>query len=102
MISHTCSKQEIIAKMTHYATNINSTNIELSTIRYRINYTIHLPDVNYIIIITDTIPTARQIFDILIHLYQLHSITILKNLKKFFYKNPNNIIEYWDCLDSIK
>ena len=102
MISHTCSKQEIIAKMTHYATNINSTNIELSTIRYRINYTIHLPDVNYIIIITDTIPTARQIFDILIHLYQLHSITILKNLKKFFNKNPNNIIEYWDCLDSIK
>ena len=88
--------------MTHHVTNVNFTEAELFAIRYGINHTIYLLDINHIIIITDTIPAARQIFDMLIHLYQLHSITILKNLKKFFNKDLNNIIEFWDCLDSIK
>ena len=38
----------------------------------------------------------------LIHLYQLHSIVILRDLKKFFNKNLSSVIEFWDCLDSIK
>jgi len=29
-----------------------------------------------------------------IHPYQLHSIIILKDLKKFFNKDPNNIIKF--------
>jgi len=97
MISHICRGQEIIAKMTHHITNVNFTEAELFAIRYEINHTIYLLDVNHIIIIiiiTDTIPVARQIFDMLIYLYQLYSITILKNLKKFFNKNLNNIIEF--------
>jgi len=38
----------------------------------------------------------------LIHLYQLHSIAISRDLKKFFNKNLSNVIEFWDCSDSIK
>jgi len=87
--------------MTQYTTNISSTKVELLAIRYRINHAIHLPNVNCIII-TDTILGARQIVDILIHPYQLYSIMISENLKKFFNKNPNNIIKFWDCPDSVK
>ena len=58
-ISYTYREQEIIAKITHHATNVNSTKVELFAIRYGINYTIHLLNVNYIIIITDTILAAR-------------------------------------------
>jgi len=96
LISYTHRSQEIIAKTTHYATNVNSTEAELFSIRYKINHTVYLSDVNYIIVITNAI------FDMLIHLYQLHFITILKDLKKFFNKNSNNIIEFWYYLNSIK
>jgi len=102
MISHTCKGQGIIAKMTHHTTNINSTKVELFAIRCRINHVIYLLNVNHIIVIIDAIPADGQIFDMLINLYQLHSIVILKDSKKFFNKNSNNIIEFWDCLDSIK
>ena len=37
-----------------------------------------------------------------IHLYQLYSIAILKDLKKFFKKSPNNSIDFQDCLGSVK
>jgi len=69
MISHTCRGQEIIAKMTHHTTNINSTEVELFTIRCRINHTIYLLDVNHIIIIIDAILSARHIFDMSIYPY---------------------------------
>ena len=45
--------------MTHHVTNVNFTEAELFAIRYGINHTIYLLDINHIIIITDTIPAAR-------------------------------------------
>jgi len=54
-ISHIYREQEIIVKITYYVTN----KVEIFTIRYEINHTIHLPDINCIIIIIDTILTAR-------------------------------------------
>ena len=44
----------------------------------------------------------KWIFDTSVYLYQLHSITISKNLREFFNKNPNNSISFWDFPDSIK
>ena len=35
----------------------------------------------------NAIPAAKQIFDSLIHSYQLYTIAISSNLKKFFNKN---------------
>ena len=44
-----------------------------------------------IIIITDAIHSARQIFNLLSHPYQLQSIIILQDLKAFFLiKRQNN------------
>jgi len=51
-----------------------------------------MQNITHIIIITDAIPAAKYIFDMSIHLYQLHSITILNNLKSFFNKNSNKFI----------
>ena len=49
-ISHTCRGQEIIAKITHYATNINSTEAELFAIRYEVNHAIHLSNINALLL----------------------------------------------------
>ena len=54
-ISHIHRGQEIIAKITHYVTN----KVEIFSIRYGINHTIYLLDINYIVIIINTILTAR-------------------------------------------
>jgi len=99
LISYICRGQEIITKSVHHVTNVNSIKTELFAIKCEINHATHLQDINHIIVITDTILAAKQIFDILIHPYQLHFITILKNLKEFFNKSSNNFI---DCSDSIK
>ena len=94
--------QEIIAKTIHYTTNVNSTEAELFAIRCRISHATHLQDIDHTIVITDTIPATKQIFNIIIHLYQLHPIVISKDFKKFFNKISNNFIDFWDCLESIK
>jgi len=78
LISHIHRGQEIITKSVYHATNVNSTEAELFTIKYEINHTTH------------------------IHPYQLHSIAILKDLKEFLNKSLNNFINFWDCPDSIK
>jgi len=101
-ISHFYRGQEIITKSVHHTMNIISTEAELFAIRCGINCAIHLQNVECIIVITDATPAAKQIFDISMHLYQLHSITIFKDLRGFFNKNPNNLIDFWDCLESVK
>ena len=64
--------------------NVTSTEAELFAIRYSINCTIYLQNVKYIVVITDAILAAKQIFNTSIHLYQLYSITISKNLRVSF------------------
>ena len=61
-----------------------------------------LQDIICIIVITNAITAAKWIFDSSVHLYQLHSIVISKNLRCFFKKNSNNAIAFWNCPDSIK
>ena len=78
--------------------NIMSTKTELFAIRYSINHATQMQNITCIIIITD----AKYIFDMSIHLYQLHSITIFNDLKGFFNKNSNNLISFWDCPSSEK
>jgi len=82
--------------------NVTSTEVELFTIRCDINCIIHSQNVECIVVITDIILALKQIFNTFMYLYQLYSIAILKNLKEFFNKNPNNSIDFWDCLESIK
>ena len=60
-----------IKKTLHQAINIITTEAELSVIRCEISQAIQIPNISYIIIITDSIHTAQRIFDSNIHFYQL-------------------------------
>ena len=76
LILHIHSSQNILAETIYYAINITFTKAELFSIRYGINQAIQVPNTKNIIVITDVIHTARYIFNLSFHLYQLHSITI--------------------------
>ena len=77
--------------------NVTSTEAELFLIRYGINQAVQVPNTEYIIVITDTIPAARYILDLSTYLFQLHSITIFQDLRAFFNKRSINSIMFWDC-----
>ena len=60
-----------IIKTIHHAINIISTEAELFTIRCRLNQATQLTDIEYIIIITDSIYIAKKIFNSSVYLYQI-------------------------------
>jgi len=86
-----------IVKIVHHATNVTTTKVELFAIRCGINQAVNLLGILKIIIITDSIYAARSIFDSSIHLFQVHSAAISKELRKFFLTNNNNSIKFWEC-----
>ena len=69
LVSYIYRDQEIIAKSVYHIMNITSIEAKLFTIRYRINHAIYLQDITCIIIITDTIPDTKHIFNMSIYLY---------------------------------
>jgi len=96
-IAHIYRDQTCIKKLYYQAMNILPTEVELFAIRCSINQAVNIPDINYIVIITDTIHATEKILDFSCHLYQLHIITISHKLKTFFQANPTNSIAFWDC-----
>jgi len=71
--------------------------VELFTIRCGINQASNQEDISKTIIVTDSIHIAKKIFDLLLHPYQIHAVAILNELCKFFVRNQNNLIEFWEC-----
>ena len=69
LVSYIYRDQEIIAKSVQDIMNITSIEAKLFTIRYGINHAIHLQDITCIIIITNTIPDTKHIFNMSIYLY---------------------------------
>ena len=97
LISHVHIYDRLVIKTIHHIVNIMSTEAKLFVIRYGINQAIYLPNVKYIFVITDSIHTAKRIFDSLSHPYQIHLVAISSKLREFFQKDSNNSIEFWDC-----
>jgi len=62
---HICNRP--IVKIIHYTANIISTEAVLFAIRYSINQAVNLPGISKIVIITDSLYTAKKIFDSSIH-----------------------------------
>ena len=96
-ISHIHLHDKPIIKTIHQVVNITTTEAELFAIQCGINQVVDIPNVNYIIIITDFFYAAKRIFDFSSHLYQIHSAIISWELREFFLRNNNNHIEFWDC-----
>jgi len=98
-ISHIHFFNNILKKTLHHAINITPTETELFAIKYSTNQVVQVQNVSYIIVITNTIHTAKKIFNPFIYLYQQQIIIISKDLKAFFNKYKDNTIEFWDCLN---
>jgi len=82
--------------------NVLSTEAEIFAIRCGISQASQIYGVTSIVIIIDTIHAANYIFNTSIHPYQIYTITISSNLGKFFNKNDNNLISFWDCFSNDK
>ena len=105
---HFCKLNEIIFQMlinsnmavlvSDTSINVTSTEAELFTIRYGINQATQLSNIKYIIIVTDSMHTAKSIFDSLIHLFQIQLSNIFKELRKFFKKKINTILSNFETV----
>jgi len=93
-IAHVHTHDSPVIKTIYHAINITSTKAELFAIRCKLNQAIWLTNIEHIIIITDSIHTAKKIFDLFIHLYQIQSAAISKEIKEFFERNYLNYIDF--------
>ena len=89
---HICDKP--VVKTLHHAVNVTSTEAELFSIRCGINQATNIQGILKIVVITDLLYAAQKFFDSLPHPFQVHSASILKELRKFFIQNHNNSIKF--------
>ena len=75
---------------------VNITSIEAGSfaIRYSINQVTNIQGISKIIVIIDSIHSTQRIFNILHYPFQTHSMSILKELRKFFVQNHGNSIKF--------
>ena len=71
-------------KTIHCAINVISTEVELFAICCGINQFVGFSQVKKIIVITDFLHITKNIFDSLMHSYQIHSTAISHKLREFF------------------
>ena len=86
-----------LTKMIHHVVFITSTEVKLFAIRCGINQACNKENMFKIIIITNSIYTAKKIFNNKSHPYQIHTIVILSKLCCFFTIRQKNSIEFWEC-----
>ena len=96
-IAHIYIRDRPITKTLHHTLNITSTEAELVTIRCSINQATNHDFISTIIVVTDSIHTAKKIFDLFSHSFQKHMVSILKELCSFFSHHLDNYIKFWEC-----
>ena len=70
-IAHVHIHDSLIVKTIYYIVNIISTEAELFAIRCGLNQAIWLTNIKNIVIITDSIHIAKNIFNLSVYLYQV-------------------------------
>jgi len=100
-ISHMYISNQSLIKTLHHTAFVTSTEAEMFAIRYSINQATSKINISKIVVITDSIHAAKRIFDPSSHLSQNQSVAILGDLRHFFSKDPNNLIEFWECPSSL-
>ena len=96
-ITHIHIHNRLVIKTLHYVVNVNSMEAELFAIRYGIYQATSFYRISKIVIVTDSIHSAKRIFDSLSHPFQIHAMSILCKLQNFFELNQDNLIEFWKC-----
>jgi len=101
-ISHVHIANRPLTKTVHHTAFVTSMEAELFAIRCGINQACSNEAISKIIVVTDSIHAAKKFFDSSPHPFQRHSAAILSELRSFFISNPNNSIEFWECLSRLK
>ena len=96
-IAHIYVHNKPIVKMLHHTINITSTEAEFFTIRCGINQASHLQDIFKIIVVTNSIHTAKKIFNPSSYPLQKQAALILNDLRDFFNCHHENIVEFCEC-----
>ena len=92
---HICNKD--IIKIIHHTVNVLSTEAKLIAIRCGINQATNIFGISKFIVITNSLHVSRRIFDLSLHPYQKHTAAISHELRRLFFNNINNSIEFWEC-----
>ena len=101
-VAHVYQANSPLIKTVHHTACVTSSEAELFAMRCGINQACNKDNISKIIIITDSIHSAKCIFDSLLHPLQSHSAAILSKLRLFFNKSLNNSIKFWKCPSRIK
>jgi len=101
-ILHIHIANHLLTKTVYHASFVTSMEVELFAIRCGINQACSKENITKIIVITDSIHTARKIFDSKSHPFQSHTAAILNKLQDFFNSNHDNSIEFWECPSCLK
>ena len=101
-ISHIHTFNQPMIKTVHYAVFVISIEAELFAIRCGINQACSIENISKIIIVTDSIHTARKIFDDKSNSYQIHSTAVLYELQHFFAASQENSVEFWEYPSCLK
>ena len=96
-IAHIHIHNTPIVKKIHHIINVTSTKAKLFVIRCGLNQTTQLTNIEHIIFVTNSIHVAKKIFNSSIHLYQVQTLSIFKELREFFIRNHHNSIKFWNC-----
>ena len=102
LIAHIHQANSPLIKTIHYTGFITSSEAELFAMRCSINQACGKDNISKIIIITDSIHSAKCIFDSLVHPLQLHLAAILSELRLFFNQSQDNSIKFWECPSHLK
>ena len=76
-------------------------NTELFAIRLNVSKTTSM-DIKCIILITDSLGSARKTVDFLVHSGQAYSLAVYSTLRSFFCSGLGYKIEFWDCLYKVE
>ena len=101
-VSHIHMYNKPLIKMVYHMAFVTSTEVELFTIRCGLNQACKEEDISKIIVVTDSIHSAKKIFDTKLYPYQIYTTAILKELRQFFSKRQENHIEFWECSSHLK
>ena len=87
-----------MVKILHHTINVTSSKAKLFDIRCGIIQAVCSHEISKIIIVTDSIHTAKKIFNLSLYMLQKQATLILKDLREFFNCHYENIIKFWECL----
>ena len=93
-VSHIHIHDHPLIKTVHHVAFVTSTEAELFAMRCGISQACSKENISKIIVITDSIHAAKNIFDNKTHLYQIHMTAILSELQQFLTTGQGNSIKF--------